>query len=208
MIFAALVQSCIFGRRKIVVAGKEVIFASCICIVQACISEIRKIVMTGEGITKCKVCTCVIIAELGMIFFVVISLRWFCSWQPLIRMYTCTITFDVLRIKGTTCKQGCGNEYLPLRRCQRLISTLICGLGFSSEETESIWPQLQKKYPFLSSSCCFFNEVGEIAICTNTIGIMNIFACCLPPVNCSCLFINSFCLCGCSYQRSPCVRST
>ena len=37
--------------------------------------------MTGEGITKYKVCTCVIIAELGMIFFVVISLRWFCSWS-------------------------------------------------------------------------------------------------------------------------------
>ena len=61
--------------------GKEVIFASHICTVESCISEIRRIVMTGEGKTKYKVCTCVIIAELGMIFFVVISLRWFCSWS-------------------------------------------------------------------------------------------------------------------------------
>ena len=48
--------------------GKEVIFASHICTVESCISEIRRIVMTGEGKTKYKVCTCVIIAELGMIF--------------------------------------------------------------------------------------------------------------------------------------------
>ena len=60
-----------------------------------------------------------------------------------------------------------------------LISTLNCGLGFSSEEERrkriymANGHSCSQNIHSSSSSCCFFNEVGESAIWTNAIEIPN-----------------------------------